>query len=212
MKTLRAFALVAGVALAALPVLGQSTLGPAPPMQQTAPAAVPAIPADQQATKEQIQKIFEVLRLRRQMDTMMKMMPQLVAQSFQAQMKSINAKLPPGKRITPQDQAEFTRVMNKYMQQALTVYPLEEIIADATPIYQRHISRSDADAVIAFYSSPAGQHMLDELPAIQREFMPVVMARMQTRSRRLMEEMQADLQQVVKTQPAGNGSYIPKSQ
>lgn len=212
MKTVRGFAFVAGLALVALPLFGQSTPAQQAAPDQSAPTAS-AIPPDQQATKEQVEKMFEVLRLRKQMETMMNMVPRMVEQSFQMQMKSINEKLPQGKRMTPQDQAAIQKVMNKYMEQARNIYSIDEMIADAVPVYQRHISKSDADAVIAFYSSPAGQRLLDETPAITREYMGVVMSRMQTRSARLSDEMQAEIQRIVKTrsEPTGNGSYIPKT-
>lgn len=207
MKILRGFALVAGIALAGVPAFGQSTPVQAAPNQ----SAAAVIPPDQQATKEQIQKLFEVLRLRKQMETVMNMMPKLVEQSVRAQTRHMNEKLPPGKRLMPQDQAALEKVMNKYMERAQNIYPLDEMIADAIPIYQRHISKSDADAVIAFYTSPPGQRLLDEQPAITSEYMSFVMSRMQTRSRRLTDEMEAEIQQIVKPEPAGTGAYVPRT-
>lgn len=141
----------------------------------------------------------------------MNMMPRIIEQSFQAEVRSINANLPPGKRLTASDQASFQKVMNKYMQQALNVYPIDEMIADAIPVYQRHISKSDCDAVIAFYSSPAGQRLLDEVPAVMNEYSGIVMSHMQTRSKHLTDQMVAELQQMVKRQPEGKGVYIPKA-
>lgn len=209
MKSIRGFALVVGIALAALTAIAQST-----PIQQAAPdqpvATASAIPPDQQATKEQIEKLFEVMRLRKQMETMMNMMPGIIEQSFRAQIKNINEKLPPGKRLMPQDQAALAKVMKKYVDQAPNIYPVDEMIADAIPIYQLHISKSDADAVIAFYSSPPGRRLLDEQPAIMREYMAVVMSHMQIRSNRLTDEMQAEIQQIVKPELTGNGNSSPK--
>ncbi len=197
MKGFRGVAVIAGFALATLPAFAQST-----PVQQAAPdessVASAAIPADQQATKEQVEKLFQVMRLRQQMEAMMGMMPRVMEQAYTAQIRSINAKLPPGKRLMPQDQAALEKVMTKYMQKAQTMYPIDEMIADAVPVYQRHMSKSDADAVIAFYSSPPGQHLLDEQPAIMREYMTVVMSHIQDRSRRLTDEMEAEMQQIVK--------------
>jgi len=197
MKPIRFIAIIAGLALAMLPVLAQSQAGEE--TQPTQPAATSsAIPPDQQATKEQIEKFFEVAHLHKQMETMMNMMPGLIEQSFRAQIKDINEKLPPGKQLMPQDQAALQKVMDKYMQQALTVYPVDEMIADAVPVYQRHINKSDADAVIAFYSSPVGQRLLDEQPAIMKEYMAIVMSHMMDRSKRLTDAMYAEIQQIVK--------------
>ena len=202
MKKLRVVATVAGFAIATLPVIAQQ-----PASQQTTPgepaATASAIRPDQQATREQVEKLFEVMRIRKQMESMMNMMPGLVQQSFRAQMKTINEKLPPGKRLMPQDQAALEKVMNKYMQEALNIYPIEEMIADAVPIYQRHITKSDLDAVIAFYSSPPGQHLLDEQPVMMAEYLALVMSHAQERSKRLTDEMQAEIQQIVKPELMG---------
>ncbi|HKF49732.1 MAG TPA: DUF2059 domain-containing protein [Terracidiphilus sp.] len=157
-----------------------------------------AVPPDQQATKEQIEKFFEVARMHKQLDQMLNMLPEIIAQSFRDQMKSVNDQLPPGKRLMPEDQAALQKVMNKYMQQALTIYSVDEMIADAVPVYQRHLSKSDADAVIAFYRSSAGQRLLDEQPAILQEYMPIVTSHMQERSKRLTDEMNAEIRQIVK--------------
>src|ERR1039458_6881808 len=48
-------------------------------------------------------------------------------------------------------------------------YPMDAILNDMVPIYQRHLTKSDADELIAFYSSPVGQKALRELPHITEE-------------------------------------------
>jgi hypothetical protein len=206
MRVIRSTAAILGFALATLPAFAQSQ-----PAQESRSASTTApVPADQQATKAQIDKLFELLRLRKQMESMMGMIPRVVQQSFQAQMKDMNAKLPPGKRLMPQDQAALEKVMNKYMQEAVNVYPIDEMIADAVPVYQRHISRSDADAVIAFYSSPPGQRLLDEQPAMMSEYMAILMPHLQDRSKRLTDRMEAEMQQIVKPDPVDPGNSSPK--
>lgn len=197
MRGFRCIAAVAGLAVAALPVFAQSASE-----QQVAPdqgtVSASAIPVDQQATKEQIEKLLEVMRTREEMKAVMELMPRVVEQAFNAQIKSINAKLPPGKRLMPPDQAALESVMNKYMQRAQNLYPIDEMISDEIPIYERHMSKSDADAVIAFYSSQAGQHLLNERPAITREKMTILMSRIQERSKQLTDEMEAEMRQIVK--------------
>ncbi len=39
------------------------------------------------------------------------------------------------------------------------------------PIYQRHLTKTDLDAVISFYASPVGQKLLKEQPAMMAESM-----------------------------------------
>ena len=46
---------------------------------------------------------------------------------------------------------------------------MEDLIKDVVPIYQKHLSRSDVEAVIRFYPSPVGQKIRREQPAMARE-------------------------------------------
>ena len=192
-------------ALSGISSLAQPSANQAAPAPASAVAS-PAIPPDQQATKERIEKLFEVLRLRKQMETVLEMFPAMIQKQFQSEMQEINSKLPPGTQVTPQHQAALEGIMKKYMQRAMDLYPVDEMVEDAVPIYQRHISRIDADAVIAFYSSPAGQHLLDEQPAILAEYMPIVMSRMQERTSHLTDEMLAEMHSLVLQNPPSSDS------
>jgi len=49
--------------------------------------------------------------------------------------------------------------------------PMDEMVDAIIPIYQKHLTKADLAAVTAFYSSPAGQKILKELPAIMSESM-----------------------------------------
>ena len=174
------------------------------PAEQPAPAAAAAqpaeIPADQQATKEQLQKLFEVMRIRQQMQSLTQMMPTLVERQMRQQMQAMAAKETDGKGPTPEQQEAMAQVMKNYMEKAMNIYPVEQMLDDMSAVYQRHVSRADVDAFIAFYSSPAGQHLLDAQPAIMREFMPMVMQNVQERSKAMREEMVQAMEAIFKTQ------------
>ncbi|SRR5258708_1782533 len=60
-------------------------------------------------------------------------------------------------------------------------YPVEAVIQDMVPVYQRHLSKSDCEGLTAFYSSPLGQKVLHELPAITSEAMQVWTSHLQPR-------------------------------
>lgn len=45
----------------------------------------------------------------------------------------------------------------------------EELIELIVPIYDRHLSHEDVKALIRFYSSPIGQRLVQQLPAISSE-------------------------------------------
>lgn len=211
MNRIRTAALTAALALVTFPAWPQTVSAhPASPDQ---PAAAAVVPPDQQATPDQIRKFFEVARLRQQMQMMMGMMPRMIAQSYQVELKNLNSKLPPGQHLTPQEQAALGKIMQEYMHKAMSLYTVDQMMNDAIPIYQRHISRTDADAIIAFYSSPAGQHILDAQPVIMREYMPVAMGHVLNSSRALTDQMTKDMENAVKSsQPTATPAPAPKPQ
>jgi uncharacterized protein len=197
-KTYRFLALVLLVPAFAI---GQSTPGAAAPASDDAALAAP-VPVDQQPSKEQLMKMIEVMHLREQMQGMMKMMPQLVQQQLQQQQNQLNAKY--GTQLTPDQQAALQKLMEKYMTQAMNVYTVDEMIADVIPVYQRHFTKDDVNSLIAFYSTAAGQHMLSMTPVIMKEYMPVVMKRVQERSSQLTDELANDMAAYMKSiAPAG---------
>jgi hypothetical protein len=179
--------------------LAQSPAFPPTPAAQ-APAAAAEVPQGQQATREQLTKLFDVMRLRQQFDTMTKMMPTIVQQQVHEQMAQMVAAIPGGTQLSPQQQAAFDKLTEKYLHKANSLYPADEMMNDAMAVYQRHMSRSDVDAYIAFYSSAPGQHLLDAQPVIMKEYMPIVTGKVQTRTRELYAEMTQDMQEFLKSQ------------
>jgi hypothetical protein len=47
--------------------------------------------------------------------------------------------------------------------------PLDEIVDAMIPAYQKHFTKGDIQAMTAFYVSPVGQKILEELPAVLQE-------------------------------------------
>ena len=199
----KAYRLAAGIGLGLL--LASTALAQAPAEHTTVIPLAPTIPPDQQPTKEQLAKLFDVMRLRQQLQSVMRTMPAMVLEQVKTQMEELTSKLPGASQHTPELQAAFDKVMNKYMDKALNIYPVNEMLDDVASIYQRHLSRSDVDAFIAFYNSPAGQHLLDAQPAIMQEYMPMVMQRTQERTKILTGEMAKDLEEAI-------GSLAPANQ
>jgi uncharacterized protein len=163
---------------------------------QAAEHAPRVIAAGDQPTKEQIQHLFDAMRLKEQMSTMMSSMSTMMQQQISSQVKQMA-----GDNLPADKQAELDKIMHKYMERAMGLYPVTEMVDDMTAIYQKHLSKEDVDAYIAFYTSPAGQHLLDEQPAIMKEYLPVVSQRMQERSKSLNDDMMKDLEGLAK--PSG---------
>ncbi|HVZ85084.1 MAG TPA: DUF2059 domain-containing protein [Terracidiphilus sp.] len=171
--------------------------------EQTAPA----IPPEDQPSAQQLARLFEVMQVRRQVQNVQKSIADLAEGQIHAQIEATNAQSPSRSRLTPSQRATIDQLLQKYIEKAVSLYPVDEMLNDMTPIYQRHFTREDVDAIIAFYSSPAGQHMIAAQPQIAREYMPLVMNRAAERSRALNDQLKKDLMGLV--QSSGSASSQP---
>jgi len=178
-------------------------------------AATTAVPSDQQPTQEQLIKLFEVMRIKQQMQSMRQIVPSMVQQQIQSAMKQTESQLPAGSKLTPEQREKMQAIMSKYVGKAMDLYPADEMMTDMSGIYQKHLSEDDVDALIVFYSSPAGQHLLDAQPAIAQEFMPIVMAKVTQRSQAMTREMVKEMAEVTpgtKSSPAPAAGAKPPAQ
>ncbi len=184
-------------------------------MQQEKQA--PAIAPENQATTEQLSKLFEVMRIKQQMQAVKQMVPSMVAQQIQTSMKETMEKLPAGSKPTAEQRERMQQLMTKYVGKSMDLYPTDEMLTDMTTIYQRHLSREDVEGLIAFYNSAPGQHLLDAQPVISQEYMPLVMGKVSERSRALTQEMMKEMAAIApstkpgETKPAAKqGTTKPK--
>ena len=168
---------------------------------QSKPQVGAVAPGDE-PTDAQLARLIEAMRMREQMAGMMKQFTGIIQQQITEQVKESQAALPSGQALTSKQQEEMTALINEYMEKAMNLYRVDEMIQDLSAIYKRHLSREDVDGMIAFYSSPAGQHMIDILPVIMREYTPLAMNRVQERMAALTQEMQAAIKKLAGEQAA----------
>jgi hypothetical protein len=64
---------------------------------------------------------------------------------------------------------DFDAHFKKAMADMIKGMPTDEILQAMIPAYQDHFTKSDLEAMSAFYSSPVGQKVLEELPAVLQE-------------------------------------------
>jgi hypothetical protein len=121
------------------------------------------------ASKEDVKKLFDVMASREQMAQMM--------QQVFAQMRRLNRD--EIKKRHPDVTDEELARMDKQSEDLMKNFPLDEMLSDMIPVYQRHFTKSEIEALTAFYSSPAGQKFLHEMPAVTSETMRTVYPRIQ---------------------------------
>ncbi len=188
------FVAVLTIAFAAAPL--SFTQAPDGQTADAQPKATAVVPVDQQPTSSQLDRLFDVMRIKEQLASTTKMMPQLVQQQMAQQMDELQKDHPELASLTPAQKEAAGKVMGKFMSQALTLFTADEVIADMKAIYQRHLTGNDVENLITFYGSTSGQHMLDMVPVVMQEFMPNFMQKMQGKMRPLLAEMAKELAQI----------------
>jgi uncharacterized protein len=197
MKAKRVIGVVALAVLSLGPVMSGAqafAVGADGKMQQEKQA--PTISPEDQPTAEQLAKLFEVMRIKQQMASMRSMTTGMVQQQIQSAMKQVHEGLPAGSKPDAELQERMQAVVNKYVAKAMELYPADEMLTDMTGIYQKHLTKEDVESLIAFYSSPAGQDLLNAQPAIAQEYMPMVMAKVTQRSQAMIKEMMAEMEEL----------------
>jgi uncharacterized protein len=144
-------------------------------------------------THDQIMKLVDLLQLRRNMALMMDGMKQAMKQGAE---QAFRERVP---NPTPKQ----LEALNGMVDDMMADMPLDEMVEAMVPIYRRHLSRTDVDEVIRFYSSAVGQKLLREQPQmiqegmqagveIQQKRMDQMMAKIRERTEKMAEEEEKD--------------------
>ncbi len=67
--------------------------------------------------------------------------------------------------------SNFDTIWKKVMDDFIKNAPVDEMTQAMIPAYQQHFTKGDIQAMNAFYSSPVGQKVLQELPEVTQEGM-----------------------------------------
>ena len=103
--------------------------------------------ADTPATRDDVLRLFSVMNINEQMRTIMDSMMQ--------QQKSLVHDM--ARRKNPNLTTEELGRVDRIMDESVKDFPIEGILDDMVPVYQRHLTKQDVSAMLAFYDSPTGQ-------------------------------------------------------
>ncbi len=137
-------------------------------------------PLQAAASREEVIKMLDALHTKDMMKTMMTQMG--------AQAKAMARRNFP--KVSPEQLAEMDRMMDESFRDL----PMDEMLDNMIPIYQKHFTKQDIVSMVAFYNSATGQKMLREMPAMMQESMQANMAVMEKR----MEATQKRIEQRMK--------------
>jgi len=141
-------------------------------------AQQPAAP-DSPSTRDDILRLFDTMQIRQQMRLVMESVAQQMKDMTRETLKKRDA------TITDEQLVRFDSIAEESMKD----FPVDAMLDDMIPVYQKHLSKPDVDAMIVFYSSPTGQKLLREMPAMTQEGMQAAYGRMQ-------KQMDATMQRI----------------
>lgn len=149
--------LLAMVAMAS-PLFGQQSLGEA---AAAAKAARGHQASADTPTHDQVVKLLDLLQVRKNMAVMLDGMKQAMKEGAE---QGFRERVP---NPTPQQ----LEALHGMVDDMLADLPLDEMVEAIVPIYQRHLSKSDIDEMVRFYSGTVGQKLLREQGSMLRESM-----------------------------------------
>ena len=149
------------------------------PLSVVLAAAALAQQGDTPASKEDIQRLFEIMDLRQQMHSTMDSMTQQQADMLRESLK---------KRSPQITDAEIQR-LDDAMHEMMKEFPYTAMLNDMIPVYQKHLTKADVSAMTLFYSSKTGKKLLREMPAMTAESMQAAYPTMQAHMEKVMKRI-----------------------
>jgi hypothetical protein len=138
---------------------------------------------DEPASKDDVILYLRTMHAHDMIQRVMGIQSQNMQQLFRDQILQEKGSVPP----------EFDAHFKKAMDGLIKGMPFDEITQAMIPTYQQHFTKGDIEAMNAFYSSPVGQKVLQQLPVVMQEgskaAMPIVSRYLGEWKDRMAQEM-----------------------
>lgn len=131
--------------------------------QQASPSS------DAPATRDDILRLFTAMHVEEQIRSSMQVMMAQQRRMIGEMMRKRN------RHVTD----EAIEQAGDSAQEFLKDFPLGAMVEDMIPVYQRHLTKTDVDTMVSFYSSPTGLKLVKEQAEMAGESMEAVSARVQ---------------------------------
>jgi len=147
--------------------------------------SVHAQTSDAPATREDVLKLFDTMKIHDQM--------RLVMDSVLTQQRAmVHEEL---KKRDPTVTADELKHLDQFMSDLMKDMPINELLDDMIPVYQKHLTHTDVAAMDAFYASATGQKLLREMPAMTAESMQAANPHMQAIMEKIMNRTEQEVEQ-----------------
>ena len=149
--------------------------------------------ADAPASKEDIEKYLDMVHMRDRMNDMRESTTKSTHQMVHQMVEKIQD-MPP----------DFESRMQQMVDDMLEGISVDKLMQTMEPVYERHLTKGEMDALFAFYSTPMGQKILKELPGITSDASKAASGLIQTMTTRMVQRLQDEIARIQKEQ---GGSY-----
>lgn len=147
------------------------------------------------ASREAVMKFFTATHIEQQVGQVQSLMADEMG-------KSLRASLENDPTLSAAERERVMQLIAPEVRNAPEVYPVSEMLQDMVPVYQKHFTDSDMQAITAFFESPVGKKFITENGPMMQEAMQVIMPKMNTRMQARMAEMQQRIVERLKQKPA----------
>jgi uncharacterized protein len=165
---------------------------PAPAKSAAKPQTAKPAATDGPPSAEQVMKLLELLEVRDSLQVTLDAVKKQMRNSAEDQFRE--------KIINPSP--EQLKSLQSIVDETFSGLSADDMIKDVIPVYQKHLTRSDVRALVTFYSSPAGQKILREQPAMIRESMQAAGASQQKKMEKVLGKLDLRVQQLIEQEQA----------
>jgi len=145
-------------------------------------------PADAPASRADIERYLDAIHYRTLLDSMVDAMAKPLHSMVHEQYVKNQDKLP----------ADFEPRENNQIDDMLSQMPWDEMTEAMLPVYQKHFTKGDVNALVTFYQTPTGQKVLREMPAVMSESMEAMMPVVQRYVDKVTDNVQGQIAEMLK--------------
>jgi hypothetical protein len=194
----KAFLKLLLIALCALPCFAQQGQTKAATKGQSASqgkkASSASVSTADAPTREDVLKLFNLLQVAKTMDAVVGTTKQ---QSMEVAEQMIEEKIP---AASAAQKKELREKIKEIMGQALGPDAIKQMLEATIPVYQHHLTKADLQAMVAFYTSPVGQKILHEQPAMVQESMEASEGIQQRIARSMFQKIDEQIEKMADAQ------------
>ncbi len=118
--------------------------------------------------------------------------PELMKSTLDAMAKQMHQMTHAQLEKQPNLPAGFEARVDKMMDDMIKDFPVDDLMQAMIPAYQKHLTKSEVDALTAFYSAPTGQKILKEMPAMSADAMQAASGVMQKMMANMQDRLQSE--------------------